>query len=573
MELVYLWVEKYKNIKEQGFNFSPRFECEFDGENLTITPTPEKAIENFFGENINVTAIVGRNGSGKSNILKALVSLVHNIREDENGKLFLVFQCEDKSYCIRKINIDSIKINGSDYTNSICEKNLLSTLYFNYSLDAYALSDLGEYVEPKRIDGKIYIAGINIDSNKEMLKFLENTHYNLDIIKDFFEPTKISLFFGIQLNDDKFRVIATQINDLNEIDELEIESFKEFIKLQIFNTLLFINNNISYHRKYNNLIKTFTFEARNFLNNLELINDLYIDNVINTLKDENEPRLIRVVNQCKFYQYLQKNNDIKFNQNCKIDDVDKKLLEYLLDDLQIYIDFHTENDLSLNSLSYGQQTLIRLIYKILYKLEENKLSNVTLIMDEVETGFHPDWQKKFLSLLLDVLKAYKKQNSLLKQINIVCASHSPFIISDLPKENIIFLDKVDEESKKNYSDLTKDLQNRNCINVSKHIKINPFGANIHTLLSDGFFMQDGLMGEFAKDKISQILFLLSGKIGPINIPQKQIKPIIEIIGEDFLREKLLKMYHKKYPKGDKERLEELKAEISEIEKRIGSDTH
>ena len=37
MELVYLWVDSYKNIRNQGFNFSPRFECEFDGENLTIT--------------------------------------------------------------------------------------------------------------------------------------------------------------------------------------------------------------------------------------------------------------------------------------------------------------------------------------------------------------------------------------------------------------------------------------------------------------------------------------------------------------------------------------------------------
>jgi hypothetical protein len=29
MELVYLWVEEYKNIYHQGFNFSPRFECEY----------------------------------------------------------------------------------------------------------------------------------------------------------------------------------------------------------------------------------------------------------------------------------------------------------------------------------------------------------------------------------------------------------------------------------------------------------------------------------------------------------------------------------------------------------------
>ena len=29
MELVYLWVEKYKNIKNQGFNFSRRFMCKY----------------------------------------------------------------------------------------------------------------------------------------------------------------------------------------------------------------------------------------------------------------------------------------------------------------------------------------------------------------------------------------------------------------------------------------------------------------------------------------------------------------------------------------------------------------
>ena len=32
MELVYLWVEEYKNIIGQGFNFSPRFECSYDEE-------------------------------------------------------------------------------------------------------------------------------------------------------------------------------------------------------------------------------------------------------------------------------------------------------------------------------------------------------------------------------------------------------------------------------------------------------------------------------------------------------------------------------------------------------------
>ena len=57
MELVYLWVEDYKNIKKQGFNFSPRFRCEYDEEKNELKiidkeETGEFYPKNFFGENI-----------------------------------------------------------------------------------------------------------------------------------------------------------------------------------------------------------------------------------------------------------------------------------------------------------------------------------------------------------------------------------------------------------------------------------------------------------------------------------------------------------------------------------------
>ena len=82
MELVYLWVEEYKNIKNQGFNFSPRFRCEFDGENLTITEN--KDYVSIFPDNINITAIIGENGTGKSRLLCAILDNVneHNISDD-----------------------------------------------------------------------------------------------------------------------------------------------------------------------------------------------------------------------------------------------------------------------------------------------------------------------------------------------------------------------------------------------------------------------------------------------------------------------------------------------------------
>ena len=56
MELVYLWVEEYKNIHHQGFNFSPRFTCNYENGELTVEK--KKDYVSIFPENINVTAIV-----------------------------------------------------------------------------------------------------------------------------------------------------------------------------------------------------------------------------------------------------------------------------------------------------------------------------------------------------------------------------------------------------------------------------------------------------------------------------------------------------------------------------------
>ena len=36
MEIIYLYIDKWKNIEKEGFNFSPRFSCRFEVEVHTI---------------------------------------------------------------------------------------------------------------------------------------------------------------------------------------------------------------------------------------------------------------------------------------------------------------------------------------------------------------------------------------------------------------------------------------------------------------------------------------------------------------------------------------------------------
>ena len=87
MELVYLWVEEYKNIIGQGFNFSPRFECSYDEKKEELAINENKDYVSIFPENINVTAIVGENGSGKSSIYELLINLLYKEKPILNKKI------------------------------------------------------------------------------------------------------------------------------------------------------------------------------------------------------------------------------------------------------------------------------------------------------------------------------------------------------------------------------------------------------------------------------------------------------------------------------------------------------
>lgn len=193
--------------------------------------------------------------------------------------------------------------------------------------------------------------------------------------------------------------------------------------------------------------------------------------------------------------------------------------------------------------------------------------DMIILMDEVELYFHPEWQRKFIYLFNEFVKENFKD----QKVQIILTSHSPFIISDLPKENVIFLDKDENDNGK-------------CKVVESSEKKKTFGANIHTLLSDGFFMESTL-GEFARSKISEVIKILEDENfrteqeKKYNEKQKKenklefkdyIYNIIEMIGESIIRTKLHKMYEVVYPEKSNDKIgiiEKLKSEIDKLEER------
>lgn len=172
-------------------------------------------------------------------------------------------------------------------------------------------------------------------------------------------------------------------------------------------------------------------------------------------------------------------------------------------------------------------------------LQESKY--IQLFLDEPELYFHPKWQTKIIKFLIDELPVIFPN----KKIQIFITSHSPFILSDLPIENTVLMRKgtdVDIDYASN------SLENK-CI-VNNAINRNTFGANIHELFMDSFFLKNGLIGEFAKKKITDLFSEIQAH-NEINVKSyKTFEKRISIIGEPLIKEKLMNLIQSKILKND-----------------------
>lgn len=215
---------------------------------------------------------------------------------------------------------------------------------------------------------------------------------------------------------------------------------------------------------------------------------------------------------------------------------------------------------NINVLSSGEQHLLHTMPSVLYhilnvdsvhssEVEKIKYEYINIIFDEIELYFHPEYQRRFVFELLERLDSLKKGGNIdnIKGINILFCTHSPFILSDIPKENVLFL--------------------------GGEMDFKTFGANITTSLASSFFMEY-LIGEFAKTKITNIIEKLNrisnDKEDDNN--KENILKTIRLIDEPILRNKLIEMYYEKFAETkdkDLKKQEEKEQEVETLAKHLG----
>ena len=156
-------------------------------------------------------------------------------------------------------------------------------------------------------------------------------------------------------------------------------------------------------------------------------------------------------------------------------------------------------------------------------------NNLVILLDEGDLYFHPKWQTQYLKFLNDVLPLIFPE----KKLQIILTSHSPFLASDLPRANLLFMKKGPVNKQKG--------RNRGAIFPTACVVAGPektFASNIHDLLSDTFFLDGAHMGEFAKDVLYKIMDKLEKKEIVVDWTIPQLAALIEEVGEPWIKSRL-----------------------------------
>lgn len=285
------------------------------------------------------------------------------------------------------------------------------------------------------------------------------------------------------------------------------------------------------------------YDENGFVKYVISIIDKYSENYNSNINIKLLNRLLEIETVPKLYEYNNITGITEYIINTKHIDSIKRLYNIYKNSTEIIEYLHFSWKMS--SGEYNMLSLYSRLYCLIdtninqVKFNNNKIKDdfITVLIDEADMSFHPEWQRKYIEKLLNFFnKVYFNH-----QIHIIFTTHSPILLSDIPSENIIYLKKEKNETL-----------------VMDNNKNKTFGANIYNLYNDNFFFNSnnnfGIIGEFATNKIINMISKIDKYCNNFNEEHnldygkqllKSCQNLINIIGEDYiniiLKDKYIKL--------------------------------
>ena len=176
------------------------------------------------------------------------------------------------------------------------------------------------------------------------------------------------------------------------------------------------------------------------------------------------------------------------------------------------------NKINYELLSSGEMQFLQTFSIHLYHLanllsvdsSRPKYENFNIVFDELEICLHPEYQRRFVNRFLFALNNILKGKTY--NINISIITHSPFVLSDIPRSNILYMKTEEDEGKE----------------LPKYT----FAQNIGEMMFGSFFMEKTI-GDFAESKLKELIKWKQGK-NPF-MSKKEADAILNTIGDPVIR--------------------------------------
>lgn len=676
MELIHVWIRGLHPFEECSFGLTGRFDTSIEVNDKRIEINIEENKDfpiNFFGKNIdNVSAIIGKNGAGKSRLFNNIINTLGREREEYYSEdyVFLYLSHKEKTFYV-KHGIKSRSNNKTSHQDSGIMQNDNTSL--NFKLKNEFEYDVSELINPIGTEIVFYSSLFNLSNRFTLM----NKEKCIDVSTDFlvysdsesvynkrrniidthrFKNTERQILFIDKFKEekqikDKFTLpeyitihrveiegvrdvesnlsisvreirnhfldkygtsnigaISKAINQVgNKIYELEREKKGTkniadynlrrvgliFLRELVTHYFITLNLNGEFHERKSII----DIEEIKYLNPWEGF--LYYVKKQDAIIEENKDNLLNFISALRQLFDIRYTNAVDVKDSVSTDDFSRVLTLLKLHSKYITSFPVKDSDritdliqVDWRTISSGEKAFLDIFSRLYYSYSEIKKKNsklenhckyLYLFIDEGEVGFHPEWQREYVNLITKVVPIIFKDMN----VQIILTSHSPFIISDIPYENVVFLKREGNGT----SEVAKKEETRRT-----------FAANIHSLLADDFFMKNGLIGEFAKGKIQEVINWLNidnntesetnSNIDTKNPEDKnkastkksktkstidtneseeekikRMKYTISMIGEPIVRGKLLEMYHRKINPNESE-IDKLERERRELDKKI-----
>lgn len=214
------------------------------------------------------------------------------------------------------------------------------------------------------------------------------------------------------------------------------------------------------------------------------------------------------------------------------------------------------DSITFKSMSSGERQLMYSLSSVLYHIQNLEsveddayrvsYKHINLVLDEVELYSHPEYQRTFVADLLDRL-SWLQIKYPIESINILLVTHSPFILSDIPKSNILYL-----KEGKAVTDTSSF--------------VNTLGANVNDILHQSFFLENGFMGAHIQRKIqSLICFLKSEEMEKDEWDVQKATAFINTLGDEVVVTQLRLLLAKKQMKNKNSYRSWLEQELDKLQ--------